>query len=69
MSKEITGFDSWIKAGGILFALISIRSAYYALRGEGKSQYSEQLHLLRRIDSKLSRIVPEETAGFNYDDL
>jgi hypothetical protein len=71
MSKEITGFDSWIKAASLLIFAASIRAAYLSFK-KVESGEDKQTRLLQSIDAKLNILItgnPTPTAGIDYNEL
>jgi len=61
----MNGVESFMKALGILFTMISLRAAIKSLQSD-TSVMQTQIDLLRRIDQKLGKLTEPESTD-DYD--
>lgn len=69
MSKPVIG--DFARAAAVVGGIVSLYLTIRALRGAGGApqQDAEQLKLLRAIDWKLTRLVPQREEEVGYGDL
>jgi hypothetical protein len=65
LGEKMNGVESFMKALGILFTMISLRAAIKSLQSDTKV-VETQTEILRRIDARLAQMTEPESTD-DYD--